>query len=117
MEPEPDFASLEALHSRATGFGLQRSETYQCFRDVLELEDEAVSIFREVLNSGTPAARLYSAIGLCKLEPHEGKEALQALTLSTSQVLYWHGCFETMGPVCELAQKLLSKEMPMKLFW
>ena len=63
-----EFSDVPALHTFAVGYAGAESKVYQSFRAVLDKGEAARPIFRRCLKTGSPAAKLYSAIGLYKLD-------------------------------------------------
>lgn len=107
-EAEPRLLEVSELHTLAVGYAGEESDIHKSFRTVLELGDEAKPIFRRALKTGTPAAKLYGAIGLYRLDPKEGREALQVLSRSKEKVSVMQGCLVFEETVGEVAEQLLS---------
>lgn len=113
---EPKFEDVPALHTSAVGYAGTESEVYKSFRAVLNKGEKARPIFQRCLKSGTPAAKLYSAIGLYKLDPEEGKAALKSLADSEEKVPYMRGCIVSTQTVGELATNMLSGKLSLVSF-
>ena len=105
-----EFADVPALHTFAVGYGGTESKVYKSFRAVLDKGEKAKPIFRQCLKTGSPAAKLYSAIGLYKLDPKEGTTALKSLASSDEQVPVMQGCIVSTYTVGEVASDLLSPD-------
>lgn len=103
-----EFADVPALHTFAVGYAGTESKVYKSFRAVLDKGEEAKPIFRQCLKTGSPAAKLYSAIGLYKLDPQEGTTALKSLASSDEKVPVMQGCIVSTYTVGEVASDLLS---------
>lgn len=97
------------FESRAVGEGGTTSETWLAFKRELEKGAEARPVFERWLRQGSPAARLYSAIGLYKLQPLRGTEALRELLRDTSAVITVDGCEVEETTVDQVAKRLLDR--------
>ena len=105
-----ELLSSPEFHARATGFAGQQSDTYKVFADALAKGTQSRLLFRKCLQEGTPAAKLYGAIGLYQLDPEAGRRALLNLRANKSQVVFFHGCIKCHEQVGALASELLSKD-------
>ena len=105
---EMEFSTVPALHASAVGYAGTESEIHKSFRALLEKGDGAKPIFQECLKSGTPAAKLYSAIGLHRLNAEEGKKALLSLMESQEPVTVMQGCILSNETVGGVARDFLS---------
>lgn len=101
-----DFSQYDQLDTRFTGRGARESETYQAFSHLVQTQD--LTRLR-ALSKGSPAARLYGAIGLSKLRSREGRQALQRLSGDSDQVVVRQGCVLWRTSVGEVAKQLLSE--------
>ena len=98
------------LHGPAVGYAGQKSDTYKVFATALKQGQRSKPLFQKCLKGGTPAAKLYGALGLYSLDPREGREALAQLRGDSNEVSMLKGCILERSTVGELAEKLLSKE-------
>ena len=103
-----EFATVPALHASHVGYAGTESEIHKSFRAVLEKGDAAKPISQECLKSGTPAAKLYSAIGLYRLDVEEGKKALMSLVENQEPVPVMQGCIVSNETVGGVARDFLS---------
>ena len=105
-----ELLSVKELHTFATGYAGSKSATYQIFEQELNKAEAARPVFEKCLKSGTPAAKLYGAMGLYSLDAAEGKEALKRLAKSEGKVKVLSGCILSEYKVSEVADELLNSE-------
>lgn len=103
-------AQVEQFHPRATGYAGSESATYLIFKAQVQRGEEARETFQQCLKKGTPAGRLYGAVGLWKLDPEEGQRALTALASDQAPVDLMSGCLMMRSTVGEIARDLLSEQ-------
>jgi hypothetical protein len=105
-----ELISSTELHTSAVGFAGQKSPTFQSFENVLKQGESAETVFIKCLKDGTPAARLYGAIGLFSLDKEKGQKALQSLSGDHDTVTLFQGCIKSNHEVGELATALLKED-------
>lgn len=93
---------------RAVGYAATESQNYQAFRAEVERGEAAAPLFEELLKTGTPAAKLYSALGLYHLDRERGVKALQSLSGDTTKVSEMNGCMVDETTVGATAKMLLG---------
>jgi hypothetical protein len=105
-----ELVNSPALHVRATGYAGSKSATYLVFEKALQQGAESRPLYLKCLAEGTPAAKLYGALGLYALNRADGQEALRWLSKDDSKVPFMSGCLLSEEQVSRLAEELLSDE-------
>lgn len=105
-----ELAQVPALHTSAVGYGASQSDIHKSFAAVVARGEAGRDELERCLTSGTPAAKLYGAIGLYKLDPKDGRAALRRLLNDKSEVLFLQGCLGNRLTVKALATDLLSQK-------
>lgn len=107
-EPTLKLAEVTRFDSSVIGYAASASPNYEAFRQALRQGEAAAPLFAELLKTGTPAAKLYSAIGLYHLDQKRGVQALQSLSDSSEPVSSLMGCLMNQSTVGETAKELLK---------
>ena len=105
-----DLLTSPEFHSRATGFAAQESAIYKVFAQAVAQGEQSRTLFQKCLKQGTPAAKLYGAIGLYHLDPKHGREALESLQSDQARVALFDGCLKVEQKVGTIAAGLLSDD-------
>ena len=107
--PRPDLGGRDSATGRLpVTKTCHQSQNYQAFRAEVERGEAAAPLFEELLKTGTPAAKLYSALGLYHLDRERGVKALQSLSGDTTKVSEMNGCMVDETTVGATAKMLLG---------
>lgn len=101
-------ARVSGFDTVATGFAGTKSDNYKTFEAELARGAKAAPVFEKALKEGTPAARLYAAVGLFKLDEGRGKAALESLRSDGARVWSTEGCDREETTVGAMATRLLK---------
>lgn len=107
-EPTLKLAEVSRFDTNAIGYAASASPNYEAFRRALGQGEAAAPLFAELLKTGTPAAKLYSAIALYHLDQKRGVQALESLSDSSETVSSLMGCLMNQSTVGEIAKGLLK---------
>ena len=105
-----DFSQIPALHARATGIAGEESSNYKVFAKTLEQGARSKPLYLQALKSGTPAAKIYAALGLWTLDREQGKLALEQLVDDKEPLVLLSGCCSETITVGQVAKDLLSNK-------
>lgn len=100
-------AQVARFDNAHIGYAASQSPNYAAFTSVLKTE-QAETVFTEVLDNGTPAGRLYAAVGLYHLDEQKGRAALSQLSRDQSGLETMNGCMVFETTLGEVAAELLS---------
>jgi hypothetical protein len=101
----------KVLNSSAIGAAAVRTELYKAFERAAVDGDSIRPQLETMVQSATPAGRIYAAILLRKIDRLAGETALKQLQSDQASVTYWSGCMGENYKVGELATKILLGEM------
>lgn len=101
-------AEVARFDASAIGYAAAASPNYQAFRVELNRGEAARPLFEELLERGTPAAKLYSALGLYHLDRARGSLALEKLKGDKAPVSGMSGCMMEEATVGQMAAELLK---------
>ncbi len=107
-ETQLKLAEVERFDASAIGYAAAASPNYKAFRAELNRGKAAVPLFEELLERGTPAAKLYSALGLYHFDKTRGVRALEGLKGDSAPVSGMSGCMMEQATVGEMAAELLK---------
>lgn len=99
---------VQRFDNRAIGFAGGESPNYEAFRAELAKGAAARPQFERLIKEGSPAARIYSAIGLYSLDKAAGTKALQNLKADTAPLKTMNGCLMNDTTVGKTASELLA---------
>jgi len=103
-------SAVSQVHGSGIFMGGYESDTRRCYRRLLESGEAAIPWFLKVLETGTPAARLYACMGLHRLgEREQAREGLVTLLACKEKVVHRSGCFVGTFEAAVLAQGLLDR--------
>lgn len=108
--------SADECHACLIKMGGERSATFAAFERLARRGRRAVPGLQELLMHGSPAGRLYGAIGLCYVDPAQGRIALEGLCQDDAPVVTMAGCRKTRHRVCEAAEMLLRNADSLAFF-
>lgn len=100
-----------SLDRSAVGRAGIRTETYKAFERASAAGNSIRPQLETMVQSSTPAGRLYAAILLQRIDRTTGEKALKQLQSDQTQVAYLSGCFVENYKVSELATKILQGEL------
>ena len=103
-----ELLKVQAFHSIATGRGGIKTPTYLKFEEQLNRGRKARGVFRKCLKKGTPAAKLYGALGLYHLNKPEGEQALTSLLGNQDPLPILRGCIISETTVGALSKDFLD---------
>ena len=103
-------AEVSRFDGSAIGYAGSPSPSYAAFAAELEKGAAARPLFEQTLKEGTPAARLYAALGLYSLDKERGTAALQSLCSDSSPLQTMHGCLMSDTTVGAMAAELLKND-------
>lgn len=106
--PSLELAQVTRFDGSHVGYAGSASPNYEAFRAVFNQGQQARAIFEKTLQDGTPAAKVYSAIGLYHIDPEAGIKALSALQGDSSDLESLNGCLALRTTVSELATEFLA---------
>jgi hypothetical protein len=101
-------AEVGRFDSSLIGFGATPSPNFEAFQMARARGAEAAPLFEKLLKQGSPAARLYSAIGLYGLDRARGVAALESLRSDQARVETMEGCMMHETTVGGVAVELLA---------
>lgn len=107
-ESQVKLAEVSRFDGRAIGYAGTASPNYEAFRAELARGEAAAPLFEELLKSGPPAAKLYAALGLYRLDQSRGVQALESLRNDTTPVSGMSGCLMEQSTVGKMAAELLK---------
>jgi hypothetical protein len=79
-------AEVNRVDSSAIGYAGSASPNYEAFKAELARGEAARPLFEKLIKEGTPAAKIYSAMGLYGLDQRQGRQALVALQNDKSKL-------------------------------
>ncbi len=104
----PSLGQVGRFDNRAIGYAGGESPNYEAFRTELAKGASARPEFERLVKEGSPAARIYSAIGLYSLDKAAGTKALEGLKADSSPLKTMNGCLMNDTTVGKTAQGLLA---------
>lgn len=116
------FHSLQNIETFAVGpvgYAAQTSDGEKLARALLS-KPNASSVFQKLLQSGTPAAKMYALWGLRKIHGRESAKFFDAFRNSTNEVETMSGCLigkETIGEVVKEIESPYYLGLTMKSLW
>lgn len=116
------FHRLEKIETFATGpvgFAAQVSEGEKLAREILS-GSNAGDEFQKLLQSGTPAAKMYALWGLRKIHGRESEKFFEAFRNSTQKVGTMSGCLMSQRAIGDVVKEIESPyylELTAKSLW
>lgn len=107
---QSELATTTRFEAPAIGVAATKGAGYLAFQTELQRGAEAQPLFQDLLQHGTPAARLYAALGLYSLDRERGLQALQNLTSDASEVTSYNGCEAEVTTVGAVAKSFLGDD-------
>jgi hypothetical protein len=104
----------EYVDDGAVGFAAETTATYCAFLQLYGAQEGARSHADDLLEHGTPAARVYGLILLAQIDRREATARAERLREDTDKVIVRTGCILTLSSVGELAGRI-SKAEPILL--
>ena len=95
----------KVLESRFIGRGASTSPNFERFSAMVKNQD---TDGLKKLAKGSPAARLYGALGLYQIDKKSGRKALKALVADQSEVTVMQGCVIQQSTISDVAEQLLD---------
>lgn len=106
----PALALVDRFDDSHIGYAGSASPNYDAFRAEYGRGNAARPVFEKILEKGTPAARIYAAIGLYGLDKTRGMEVLQEMKADKAPVTAMSGCMQWETTVGELVTELLADD-------
>jgi hypothetical protein len=95
-----------AVYDRSYGFAAVRTKEYEAFETLWNAGNAAEDYALKLVSDGTPAARVYGAILLLKIDEAAARREFQKLKEEKSELMIWSGCVGRQETVGSLVRKL-----------
>lgn len=102
-------AQVTQFDARSSAESGSESASYMAFRHEVSKREKALPLYYQLLIEGSPAARLYAAIGLYSVDVKEGKRALRVLWDDPSRVTISDGLGRQDTTVGLVAQRIFAE--------
>jgi hypothetical protein len=100
-----------AVYDRSFGYAAVRTKEYEAFETLWTAGKAAEDYALKLVSDGIPAARVYGAILLLKLDKAAALREFQKLKEEKSELTIWSGCIGMQETVGSLVQKLDHGEL------